>query len=388
MESRRLFYEDCHLQTFTARVTDCAESDKGYLVTLDATAFYPEGGGQACDTGILGNARVLDVQERDGQIWHLCDAALTVGTEVTGTIDYAERFRRMQQHTGEHILSGILNRRYGCHNVGFHMGKEFVEVDFDTTIPVEDLADIEREANEAVWKNLPVKCWYPSPEELPGVAYRTKKALPWPVRIVQVPGYDSCACCGVHVAMTGEIGLIKIVSCIKFHQGVRMEMVCGGPAYRYLAAVWEQNRQVSQAFSAKMLETGSAAAKMNEALSAEKYRTAGLQMQLFDCIAKSYVNQENVLYFSDSPLESAQIRDLADRIAKGCRGYAAVFAPKEGGFGYCMVSREGNLTEFGRELTKALNGRGGGKPAFQQGSVTATKEEIQAFFSEIGMEDK
>ena len=381
METRRLFYEDCHLQTFTARVALCEETDSGYLVTLDATAFYPEGGGQACDTGVLGGVRVLDVQEKDGRILHLCEAALAVGAEVTGTIDYESRFQRMQQHTGEHILSGILNRCYGCHNVGFHMGSEFVEVDFDTPIPAEDLADIEREANEAVWRNLPVKCWDPSPEELPGVAYRTKKALPWPVRIVEIPGYDSCACCGVHVAMTGEIGLIKIVSCIKFHQGVRMEMVCGAPAYRYLAAIWEQNRQVSQAFSAKMLETGEAAVKMNEALAAEKYRSAGMRMQLFDSIAKSYANQDNVLHFADSPLESAQIRDLADRIANGCREYAAVFAPKDGGFGYCMVSRHTDLSALGKAMTAALFGRGGGKATFQQGSVAATKAEIEAFFA-------
>ena len=388
METVRLYYEDCHVKTFTARVMGCEETAGGFLVTLDATAFYPEGGGQACDTGLLGGVRVLDVQERDGQILHMCDKALEIGAEVTGTIDYEARFQRMQQHTGEHILSGILNRRYGCHNVGFHMGKEFVEVDFDTPIPLEDLADVEREANEAVWRNLPVKCWYPSPEELPGVAYRTKKALPWPVRIVQVPGYDSCACCGVHVAMTGEIGLIKIVSCIKFHQGVRMEMVCGSLAYRYLAAVWEQNRQVSQAFSAKMLETGAAAVKMNEALAAEKYRAAGLQMQLFDSVAKSYVNQENILHFSEILLESAQIRDLADRIARVCRGYAAVFAPKEGGFGYCMVSRDTDLTAIGKALNAALSGRGGGKAAFQQGSVAATKAEIEGFFAGVKKGDK
>ena len=200
--------------------------------------------------------------------------------------------------------------------------------------------DIEREVNEAIWKNLPVKCWYPTQEELPDVPYRTKKALPWPVRIVEIPGYDSCACCGVHVAMTGEVGLMKIVSCIKFHQGVRMEIVCGSLAYRYLAAVWEQNRQVSQAFSAKMLETGSAAMKMNETLAAEKYRSAGLQMQLFDSIAKSYVNQENVLHISEAPLESTQIRALADKIGAVCSGFGAVFAPRDGGVGYCLVSRK------------------------------------------------
>ena len=388
METRKLYYEDCHMTRFTAQVTGCEPAKGGYMVTLDATAFYPEGGGQACDTGALGDARVLDVQERDGDIVHLCDAALTVGAEVTGIIDYEARFQRMQQHTGEHILSGILNRRYGCHNVGFHMGKSFVEVDFDTPIPTEDLAKIEREANEAVWKNLPVKCWYPTEAELPQVAYRTKKALPWPVRIVEIPGYDSCACCGVHVAMTGEVGLIKIVSCIKFREGVRMEMVCGSMAYEYLAGVWEQNRQVSQAFSAKMLETGTAAVKMNEAVAAEKYRAAGLQMQLFDRIAESYVNQEDVLVILDSQQESAQIRTLADKIAQVCRGYAAVFAPKEDGFGYCLVSRQLDLVPLGRELTKALSGRGGGKAGFQQGSVSAAKNQIEAFFEDLKTKDK
>lgn len=384
MQTRKLYYEDCHLMSFSARVTGCEKTEKGYLITLDATAFYPEGGGQACDTGALGDVHVLDVQEKDDKILHLCDGELTVGSEVAGTIDYAQRFERMQQHTGEHILSGILNRRYGLSNVGFHMGQAFMEVDFDGPIPPEALESIEREANEAVWQNLPVKCWYPSEEELPNVPYRSKRVLSWPVRIVEVPDFDSCACCGVHVAMTGEVGIIKIVSCIKFHQGVRLEMVCGSRAWRYLNAVCEQNRLVSQTFSAKMLETGEAAVKMSEALAAEKYKTAGLQKQLFEYVADSYANQKDILHIEETVLEPTQIRSLADSIASKCGGFAAVFAPKdENFFGYCLVSREKDLTQLGREMTKALNGRGGGKPAFQQGSVAATKAQIEAFFADI-----
>ncbi len=382
MPTRKLYYEDCHTHTFRARVTGCTNTDNGYLVTLDATAFYPEGGGQACDTGILGTARVTAVWEQDAEVYHLCSAPLDTGSTVTGCIDYTLRFQRMQQHTGEHILSGILNRRYGSHNVGFHMGKEFVEVDFDTPIPAEDLKEIELAANQAIWENIPVRCWYPSPQELPQVEYRTKRVLPWPVRIVQVPGFDSCACCGVHVAMTGEIGLIKIVSCVRFHQGSRLEMVCGAQAYQYMAAVWEQNRLVSQAFSAKMLETGNAAAKMNDALAAEKFRAIGLQKQVFDAIAKDYVNQRDVLHFFAAPLDSAALRSLAGSIAGQCRGYCAVFAPRAaGGFDYCLASQEQDISALGKAMTAALRGRGGGKPGFQQGSLAAGQEEIAAFFA-------
>ena len=261
METGQLYYEDCHQKSFTAQVLSCEETEKGYAVVLDQTAFYPEGGGQACDLGTLGDAKVLDVREKGTVIVHLCDKPVT-GT-VTGTLDWQRRFDLMQQHAGEHIVSGIIHKTYGYHNVGFHMGSDMVTIDFDGPIPADALAQIERQANEAIWQNLDIRCYYPSPEELENLTYRSKKALPWPVRIVEVPGIDRCACCGVHVAKTGEIGLVKLFTCVKFHQGVRIEMACGGRAMDILSRIYEQNRQVSQAFSAKIMETGAAARKMN-----------------------------------------------------------------------------------------------------------------------------
>ena len=376
---RKLYYEDCHLRQFTAVVTGCEKQDRGYLVTLDSTAFYPEGGGQACDLGTIDGVRVLDVREKGETVLHLCDGALEIGKTVTGRIDWERRFDLMQQHTGEHILSGLINRKFGYHNVGFHIGSDGMEVDFDGPIAPEALAELEARANEAVWADLPVKCWIPTPEELPDVRYRAKKALSWPVRIVEVPGFDSCACCGVHVARTGEVGIIKILSCVKFHGGVRLEMVCGGRAYRYLAGVFEQNRQVSQTFSAKMLETGAAARKAADALAEEKFRRTELQMRVFDSIALSYVNQENVLHFEDG-LEPGQVRILADKIAGACRGFAAVFS----GGSYCLAAREGDLRPLGKAVNEKLGGRGGGKPNFQQGSVQADKARIEAFFAALG----
>ena len=381
METRKLYYEDCHLTRFTAKVTGCAETEKGWLVTLDATAFYPEGGGQACDLGTLEDARVLDVREQGENIVHLCDRPLPVGETVAGCIDYARRFDLMQQHTGEHILSGLINARYGYHNVGFHVGKSGMEIDFDGPIPAEDLPELERAANEAVWKNLPVRCWYPAEEELPHVRYRTKKALPWPVRIVEVPGYDKCACCGVHTSHTGEVGMIKILSCVKLREGVRLELVCGQRAYNYLNRIFDQNRQISQLLSAKMPDTAVAAKRMADQLQAEKYRSAGLEKQVFRFISESYVNHGDVLHFAQD-LAPVSVRELADAIAERCGGVAAVCSGTDDtGYALCLICKNGDVKELGSAMAKALSGRGGGKPGSWQGSVKATRTQIEEFWN-------
>ena len=378
--TRKLYYEDCHLARFEAEVLSCEAAENGYYVNLNQTAFYPEGGGQACDLGTLGGVIVLDVRERGEDVIHLCDGPLEVGSTVEGVIDYERRFDLMQQHSGEHIVSGIIHEKYGYHNVGFHMGSEVITIDFDGMIPAEDLPEIEAKVNRAIWQNIPLHIWYPSPDELPTVGYRTKRELPWPVRIVEVPGYDKCACCGVHMASTGEIGFVKLFTVVKFHQGVRIEMACGRKALEYLTAVYDQNRQVSQAFSARILETGAAARQMNDLLAKDKYTITGLQRQLFDGIAKSYVNCGDVVHF-ESGLESALVRELADRIADTCGGTAAVFSGSdEAGYSFCLVAREGDLRPLGKAMTQALSGRGGGKPTFQQGQVKATEAEIRAFF--------
>ena len=382
MQTRKLYYEDSHMTAFTATVLSCEQTPKGYEVVLDATAFYPEGGGQAADTGTLNGVAVLDTREREETVVHLCEAALEVGTAVEGRIHAEPRLRRMQQHSGEHIVSGIIHRRYGYHNVGFHMGSDIITIDFDGVIPPEDLPSLEAEANRAVWQNLPVKCWYPSREELPQVSYRTKRALPWPVRIVEIPGFDSCACCGTHVQATGEIGLIKLFTVMGFRGGTRMEMACGESALKLLNQAYEQNRQVSQAFSARIQETGAAARRMNEVEAQLKYQVAGLQKRIFETIAAGFAGKGDVVHFEEA-LDSTAVRELADAIADACGGTAAVFSgSEEEGYAFCLVSRSGDLRQLGKDMTRALRGRGGGKPAFQQGRVQAAKTEIEAFFAQ------
>ena len=380
MNTRQLYYEDSHLQTFEATVTGCEPATGGYEVTLDATAFYPEGGGQACDVGTLADAAVLSVREAGENVVHLCDRPLTVGSTVTGCIDWERRFRLMQQHSGEHMVSGVIHGLYGYHNVGFHMGSEVVTIDFDGPIPPEDLQKIEDRVNAAIWQDLPLRCWYPAPEELPSVNYRRKKDLPWPVRIVEIPGIDLCACCGTQVKRTGEIGLVKLFSCIKFHEGVRIEMACGSNALKLMNEAYEQNRLVSQAFSAKIPETGAAAQRMNEALAAEKFRAAGLEKRLYGYIAKEYAGKPLAVHFEEALTPNAN-RELCDTIAGQC-GIAVCLSGSDGsGYSLCIISRTEDVKTLGSEAVKALNGRGGGKPNAFQGSVSATRAEIEAFFS-------
>lgn len=375
--TRKLYYEDSALLQFEAVVTGCSAVKGGYEITLDQTAFYPEGGGQPWDTGKLGGASVLQVTEANDKVLHLCDRPLTTGETVCGFVDGQRRLDLMQQHSGEHILSGIICSKYGASNVGFHVGAQIMEIDFDRPIPPEDLPELEKTANEAIWQNLPVQCGYP---EDPG-NYRSKKELEGPVRIVEVPGYDRCACCGVHVKYTGQIGLIKIVSMVKFHQGVRLELLCGKRAYEYVAAATEQNRQISGLLSAKPLDTAAAAKRLTEQLAAEKFRAAGLEKRLFETVAKSYVNQERVLRFEEG-LQPVGVRELADQIGKVCKTAVVCSGSNESGYSICIIGQ--GAKELGEKAAAALNGRGGGKPEAFQGSLKADHDEITQFMQQQG----
>ena len=377
---RKLFYEDSHLRTFTATVTGCAEIKSGWEVTLDATAFYPEGGGQPWDTGTLNDANVLAVKEQGEDIIHLCDKPLAVGSSVTGQIDWDRRLDHMQQHSGEHMVSGVIHKRYGYHNVGFHMGADVVTIDFDGIVPQEDLQEIENTVNAGIWADFPVKCWYPAEEELPSVPYRRKRDLPWPVRIVEFPDFDICACCGTQVKRTGEIGFVKLLSCVKFHEGVRIEMVCGKRALKLLSDSYEQNKQVSQAFSAKIGETGLSARRMNEALAAEKFRSAGLEKRLFGHIAQGYVGKKLALHFEENLTSNAN-RELCDAIADYATVAVTLSGTDENGYSVCIISRTEDAKAIGTEAAKALNGRGGGKKEAFQGNIKVSRQEIVAYFS-------
>ena len=379
-ETRKLYYEDVYQKEFAAEVLECRETDRGYEVVLDQTAFYPEGGGQPCDLGTLNGISVVDVQEKGSEIVHYTEKPLETGSKVTGKIDWARRFDLMQQHSGEHIVSGLVHEAYGYDNVGFHMSSDVITVDFSGVLTETQLAGIEAETNQKIWENTPVEIFYPSKEELEKLSYRSKKELTGQVRLVRFPGSDLCACCGTHVTHTGEIGAVKILSVENFHEGIRMTMICGKRVIDYLNMIDDQNHQISVKLSAKTGETAAAVARLQD----ENFRLRGKVSHMVDelCVteAKRWEDAGSVLLFHDG-LEADQVRRMADAVMQTCSGCCAVFSKGEdGSYKYAMGELNGDLRQFTKEMNAALNGRGGGKPFFVQGSVKASEEEIRGFF--------
>ncbi len=378
--TERLYYTDSHMTEFNAIVTACEPGKSGFLVRLDRTAFYPEGGGQPCDTGYLDGVRVTGVHERDGEIVHYCGRPLEVGTEAAGRIDWARRFDHMQQHSGEHIVSGLIHAAYGYDNVGFHMGKDTVTIDLSGELNAEQLLEIENRANEAVWRDSEVRCFWPDAGTLASLPYRSKKALTGAVRLVEFPGSDLCACCGTHVVRSGEIGSVRLLSCTRFRGGARVELLCGGRALRYDQELFAQNRKVSNTFSAKPLETGAAAERAAEELAAWKYRANGLEDRLFAIRAASLEKDKDALLFEPG-LKPDGARRLAVAAAGVIDGYAAAFSEEASAYHYAICRPGGDLRALCKALNAALDGRGGGKPELVMGSVRAGEAAIRAFFA-------
>lgn len=385
METEKLYYADPYLKEFEGTVLGCEPVGDTWRVVLDRTAFYPEGGGQPADHGVLktaaGEIPVTDVHEKDGVIYHTCGGPLEPGTPAEGHIDWARRFDHMQQHSGEHILSGILCRLYSCDNVGFHLGADTVTIDYNADISWEQALEAERLANERIWEDRPVEVSYPAPEELAALDYRSKKELTGKVRIVTFPEADCCACCGTHVARGGQVGLVKVLSCQKFREGVRMEILCGGRALRYLSAVYEQDRAVGRRLSVKPLEILAAVERLEGELSAAKVRMAELEQTAFAAIAAEQAGRGSALLFQ-SPMKADSVRRLADTVAKSCGGLAAVFAGEGETWSYALVRADGaDISPLVKELNKTLQGRGGGRNGFAQGSVQAERSDIEKFFA-------
>lgn len=383
METEKLYYADPFLKEFTATVLTCDPGKTGFLVTLDRTAFYPEGGGQPADHGTLNGVAVTDVHEKDGVVVHTVEKAVEIGENVTGIIDWARRFDHMQQHSGEHILSGILCHDYHCDNVGFHLGADTVTIDYNTDISWEQALDAERKANEVIWADAPVEITYPSPAQLEALDYRSKKALTGQVRIVTFPEADCCACCGTHVLRAGQVGLIKVLSCQKFREGVRMEIVSGQRALAYLDHVYDQARSVGQRLSVKPGDILPAVERLEEEQTALKGREAAMEDQLFQRIAAEHAGAENVLVFQPT-LRPDGVRRLADALAHQCSGLTAVFAGEDGHFNYALLRADGaDINPQVKAMNSALHGRGGGRNGFAQGSVQASEGSIRNFFNNL-----
>lgn len=378
--TEKLFYQDSHIAEFEAEVLSCMAAGAGYEIELDRTAFFPEGGGQYADTGMLGGVRVTDVQERDGRVLHMTDGPLDAGMRVTGRIDWEERFMKMQQHSGEHIVSGLVHARFGYNNVGFHLGTEDCTMDFSGVLTDEQLTEIEREANRAVWKNLEIRALYPTEEELKKLQYRSKIEIEGQVRIIVVPGYDVCACCAPHVKRTGEIGLIKLTHMQHYKGGVRVTMLCGSRALADYGIKQAQAREISALLCAKVNETAEAVRQLKEENNALKYMAAGRERRLVECQAAMIPKDgKPVCVFTDD-LETDSMRRLMNLVLEDGHQLCAVLQKNgENAYRYVMGSRTADMRAFVKAFNAKFEGRGGGRPEMVQGTAAGESEAIRSW---------
>lgn len=378
--TEKLYYSDSHIFEFTARVTECREYKGRHAVILDRSAFFPEGGGQAADTGYIGSARITDTQELCGELLHITETPLAPGTEVACRIDREQRLRRMQNHSGEHIFSGLVHSMYGLNNVGFHMGADCMTIDFDGELDSLRLTQIETLANEAVRDNIPVEAWFPAPGELAALEYRSKLELQEGVRIVRIGSIDCCACCAPHVKRTGEIGVIKLLDAQRHRGGTRLELVCGMDALDIFRRRLDSVIRASSLLSAKRDDIAPALERLLEEQARHKERIAELSMELARMKAESIGSRTGNICVFEAALQGAALRELANLLAERCTGFAAVFSGSDGsGYDYIIISRHVDLRDAAKEINAAICGRGGGRQEMISGRASATAEVIQKF---------
>ncbi len=376
--TEKLFYQDGYRKEFQAKVLSCEKVKEQYQVVLDGTAFFPEGGGQYGDIGWLDETEVLDTREKGGIIYHTVASPLEAGTTVTGRLNWEVRFDRMQQHTGEHIISGIVHSRFGYDNVGFHLGEDYCTMDFNGCISKEELREIELEANRAVFANLGVGITYPSKEELIAMEYRSKIEIEGQVRIITIPGYDVCACCAPHLGSTGEIGLIKLVHMMNYKGGERITMLCGFRALADYDRKDENTKAISALLSAKEREVADAVARLKEEAGSLKGKIASLQQKMLAYRAAEIPVEEDVAAGFGSGLSGNAPRELMNLLLNKGAKVCAVFAgDEEKGYRYVIGSKETDVRPLCKRINDAFGGRGGGKPEMVQGSLSGSEEAIR-----------
>ena len=378
--TEKLYYLDSHMTEFDAAVISCEQTKNGWAAVLDRSAFFPEGGGQLADTGIIGDAAVSDVHEKGNIIYHYVNQYISPGTQVHCRIDAEQRLRRMQNHSGEHIVSGITHRLHGCDNVGFHMGAECMTIDFDTQLTWDELCEIERLANLTVRNNVPIRTWFPSPEELVSLSYRSKLELTENVRIVEIEGVDRCACCAPHVKHTGEVGLIKILDFMRHRSGVRVSLVCGMDALDAVNTMQRNVSGISSLLSAKRENTADAVRRVLAQQEKLRLRNAELGMCLAVIISEQYKPTPGNICVFDDTLDEVSQRELVNMLADKCGGIAAVFCGSDGqGYRYIIGSRNADLRANAKSINSGIGGRGGGSRDMIQGQAAETAENIKNF---------
>ena len=380
--TEKLYYVDAYIKEFEATVIDSYTEGERNVAILDRTAFFPEEGGQSADTGYIGDARVTDSREKGGVIRHYTDTLLTIGERYTCRIDFADRFEKMQCHTAEHIISGAINRLYGLENVGFHLGATEVTMDVNGYLTREQLDEIELIANRAVFDNVPVRTSFPSADELGTMTYRSKLDLTENVRIVEVEGYDLCACCAPHVAYTGEIGLIKILDFEKHRGGLRINIAAGYRALRDYREKYSNVLKISVLFSEPQATVSAAAESFLAAYEEQKGRlkATGLANARLEAKLLSVTDSSLVCYYPEMNMD--ELRELVNSAKSKVGGILVALTGKDGDYKYVMTSATVDLSSIYKRINADLLGRGGGRDNMIQGSFATDLETVIRYFSE------
>ena len=374
-------FDDGELFEFEAVVISCEKVKKGYEIVLDKTAFFPEGGGQAGDIGLLSDAKVLDTQERQGVVYHLADKPLEAGAKVTGKIDRDTRLRRMQNHSGEHLIMGFIHKKYGYENVGFHLGASEVTLDLNGVISYDELLECERQANEAVAKDVKITISYPGDDELKTLSYRSKLENMQNIRIVTIEGIDVCACCAPHLSSTGKIGAVKVLAAESYKGGTRVHILCGLDACDEFEKRQSAVKEISRLLSAKPDKVADAVARLLKENGELKQKLSDIAAAQADSIIASLKNdgRGSFAVFTDA-LDANTMRRIANEGVKLTDGIFGVFSASQGGYSYIIASSNVPLRAKSKEINASLSGKGGGSDAMIQGSVSADRKTIEDYF--------
>ena len=379
--TRKLFYEDSFINNFFAQVLECKAVGENYHIRLDATAFFPEGGGQSGDSGFIGEVEVFDTHENGGEIWHYVKVPLEVGKEYNCKIDFEKRFRRMQCHSGEHIVSGLLHSLYGASNVGFHLGDSDVTIDTDIELTKEQLMNVEKYANEAVAKDFEVKVFFPTEEKAKNTEYRSKIDITENLRLVEYPGYDICACCAPHVKKSGQIGVIKLLDFAHYKGGMRIHLLCGLMALDDYQDRYTAVQKISTMLSAKQSEVYEAVERLKKENDANLLKIGALKKEIARSMAENATPTDKNLVFFSELLDGAAARELVNLALSKCGGICAVFTGVDGAYNFCMASKSVDLKAKSKEIGEALLGKCGGSSEMISGRCARGREEITAYFS-------
>lgn len=389
--TERLYEQDSHLFSFFAVVHSVYETERGWCISLDRTAFFPEGGGQAGDQGEIDGSRIYDTQLHNGDILHFTKEKPTfcAGDTVSCAIDASLRFFRMQAHSGEHVVSGLAHRICGAENVGFHMNGFLMTVDFDRVISKDTLDEIELEANRCVYRNVPVRAWFPNPEEEKTIQYRSKLDQVDRLRLVEIEGYDICACCAPHVSRTGEIGLIKIMSAVSHRGGIRITLLCGEAAYADYAVKYKNARYCADLLKAKPNDLAAAFDAQMEKEALLKRKFAQESHRFTELVLAGAPKPSGACACVVLPDASGEeLCRIADGLSEKFGLVGAAFCGDDcKGYSFAFVAEKENQIAAVKALLPRLKGRGGGRGQIIQGKCTASQAEIRGILSDFKTED-